>query len=866
VTATTTREVYVTLGAADIMPMNLNTDLDAGTWTDGHRWVEFGGILWRVLEVKDNDSEASGNKTALLLAENSVGNRQFHTTFNAGDNDWSSSDIKAWLNNEECAKNNNDYTTSGFLSRFISDEQDAIVTSNYIYGGSNTGYGTSASSKVFLLSYDDVTNPEYFGNDDSIGENTDRAISASWWLRSPGGIDFDAAFVAAYGIVSAIGYPVDGDYAVRPALKVNLASAIFASKNPLYEATITVEDGLGGKIAGARISFSDASAPDAKFSNSAGVATFLLPNDIYNLTVTKLGYADQTSSITVNENGGQQTITLTAGGDMFETVYFGQYGGNEILWRVLEVIDNDSDNSGNKTALLLADGSVTSRRFDNNSSGNWVSSEIKTWLNGSDSGDFLEQFSPSETGAVVTASYKLGGDYTYGGYGKDTAASSQMFLLSVEEANNPAYFADNAMRSITGGIWWLRSPGENANSAATVNANGTVRAGGSLVGAGSVAIRPAFKLNLSSVIFISAASDGKSDTVGTLSAAEPTTGAGKLTVVDSGQMLEDVVLTGGAGSNMLTFSYNNSTATPGANQYISCVLVDNDSGEVKNYGKLKDLTSGRGDGSVSVPLSDVDDGTYTLKIFSEQANGDNLTDFCSTPVEMMLDVTGGNGEIESVLDGASITLAAPVYGANSTEASVSAAGYSHMSTSWTVTASSAPLTTGDPFAGSTAYTATIRLTSNTGYKFAGTVQTSAITMSDGGTVQSATTNGSNSGNTLTVVVNYPATVLDAPTSLTATPGNGQVALSWTAPADNGGSVITKYQYSASTGADNWQDISGSDPSTTSYAVTGLTNGTTYTFKVRAVNSAGNGTEASTTATPATVPDAPTSLTATPGNG
>ena len=80
-----------------------------------------------------------------------------------------------------------------------------------------------------------------------------------------------------------------------------------------------------------------------------------------------------------------------------------------------------------------------------------------------------------------------------------------------------------------------------------------------------------------------------------------------------------------------------------------------------------------------------------------------------------------------------------------------------------------------------------------------------------------------------------------------------MALSWTAPS-NGGSAITKYQYSASTGADNWQDIPGSGAATTSYTVTGLTNGQSYTFKVRAVNSVGEGAEATATATPAAAAD------------
>ena len=99
---------------------------------------------------------------------------------------------------------------------------------------------------------------------------------------------------------------------------------------------------------------------------------------------------------------------------------------------------------------------------------------------------------------------------------------------------------------------------------------------------------------------------------------------------------------------------------------------------------------------------------------------------------------------------------------------------------------------------------------------------------------------------------------DVPHSLDATPGNRQVMLSWVQPP--GGAEVTHYEYE--------QDLSGTWISTggtaTSHTVTGLTNGQTYTFRVRAVNSAGASaaSTASASVTPATVPGAPTGLGAT----
>ena len=102
---------------------------------------------------------------------------------------------------------------------------------------------------------------------------------------------------------------------------------------------------------------------------------------------------------------------------------------------------------------------------------------------------------------------------------------------------------------------------------------------------------------------------------------------------------------------------------------------------------------------------------------------------------------------------------------------------------------------------------------------------------------------------------------DVPTGLDATPGNGQVRLSWVQPS--GGAEVTHYEYELDLSG-TWISTGGTATSTT---VTGLTNGQTYTFRVRAVNSAGASAASASSAsvTPATVPGAPTNLGATGGD-
>ena len=107
----------------------------------------------------------------------------------------------------------------------------------------------------------------------------------------------------------------------------------------------------------------------------------------------------------------------------------------------------------------------------------------------------------------------------------------------------------------------------------------------------------------------------------------------------------------------------------------------------------------------------------------------------------------------------------------------------------------------------------------------------------------------------------PATVPSAPRNLEGVRGNAEVTLSWDAPDDDGGSAIEDYEYKVDSGG--WVSTGGT---TTTYTVTGLTNGDTYEFRVRAVNDVGPGAEsAPVSIAPATAPSAPLNLEGVRGN-
>ena len=109
------------------------------------------------------------------------------------------------------------------------------------------------------------------------------------------------------------------------------------------------------------------------------------------------------------------------------------------------------------------------------------------------------------------------------------------------------------------------------------------------------------------------------------------------------------------------------------------------------------------------------------------------------------------------------------------------------------------------------------------------------------------------------------------TGVTAARGDRQVRLAWTGPDH---AHLSGWQYRSGTvvGPDttwaSWRTMSGSGASTRDYTVPNRTNGRSYTFRVRALNAAGQGapSEATSAVTPAAVPSAPGNLGAAPGDG
>jgi len=162
--------------------------------------------VWRVLCVKRTNSE----RKALLVSEQILESREFDTNRK---NIWRKCSLNTWLNGEFKIKTLESITDNMLLKPEPDSESD------------------DTDSRVFLLSRAEVKN-YFIDNDDRITrEKIERGNWSAgwWWLRSPGGNDYLAAYVRSGGSIFGGGYVVDCSGGVRPAFWLNLNSEIFES-------------------------------------------------------------------------------------------------------------------------------------------------------------------------------------------------------------------------------------------------------------------------------------------------------------------------------------------------------------------------------------------------------------------------------------------------------------------------------------------------------------------------------------------------------------------------------------------------------------------------------------------------------------
>lgn len=327
-------------------------------------------------------------------------------------------------------------------------------------------------------------------------------------------------------------------------------------------------------------------------------------------------------------------------------IFFGTNGGTPIRWQVL---DADKANDKSTPAMfLLSENLVAKVIFEEEGQSDdgdgqtypneWQHSDAQKWCRdfASNSSNFsaLEQSLMLGIAKTDVAESSL---YDVNWAESRLTTDDKMFFLSVRELAE--YVGDyngapGQWVPFYDGVatWWLRSP-------STVN--GMIHGGyvdGYGVHAGLAFVenkngaRPAFNLDLNSVLFTSAAKNGKPDG-GLQPISDQTGNEWKLTLKDSSrnsftivnvQRIEDAV----------TVYYNGAKA--GANEYVSALIMD-DTGAYTHYGRLAQV--GASAGMATFTLPELAEGSKVY-IFNEQYNGDDKTDYAGDLVELVIPADG----------------------------------------------------------------------------------------------------------------------------------------------------------------------------------------------------------------------------------
>ena len=315
------------------------------------------------------------------------------------------------------------------------------------------------------------------------------------------------------------------------------------------------------------------------------------------------------------------------------TVYFGQnHENNPAAWRVIGY-DGSGVTSTQGDMTLLAAGNMGVVKFaDTIANNKYAPSNLKTAIDA-----LAEKLTTDENAAVKKRTLASG---SYDGENTDCVAGAQVdnavfWPLSIAEAsavNNDLRIADKEHTKWVSSYWWLRSPGSSAYVVAVVKGNGSVSCAGHSLGT-EIGVRPAFKLNLNSVLFASAAVGGKPDG-GLTEVPEYNGSEWKLTLLDSSRNFAVTEKTAD-GYPDDTIMLNYSGATTGANEYISVIIADNNGAQY--YGRVAQPTAESGTVEIKIP-SDLAPGSYTLKVFNEQYNGNYKTDYASDFTDISLTV------------------------------------------------------------------------------------------------------------------------------------------------------------------------------------------------------------------------------------
>ena len=347
----------------------------------------------------------------------------------------------------------------------------------------------------------------------------------------------------------------------------------------------------------------------------------------------------------------------------YNYIYYGTWRDSPIKWRVLDT----KTNTGETGALFLmtdeclyplpGDLYACYIQFNPANKPNrhlWKDSTLQDWFKNTFYSGENSAFTsaeraliPATTQASSVYSYKAPNDPPYFPpmrFQICALEAEHVFAPSIQDIMNADYgFIDSTSRiagpinsSGRGTRYWLRSFEISEQLPFCVGHDASLNGD---YGDNPSAVRPAMNLSTAgnNILFISAAEGGK-PAGGLAEIPEYTGNEWKLTLKDSsrsGFSVTTAEVSTSTKGGTVEISYND--AKTGANEYISALIFD-DVGNVIYYGRSNaSLTEKDGTAQLTIPAGFAE-GTYTLKVFNEQYNGDRKTDLASGFADVTLTV------------------------------------------------------------------------------------------------------------------------------------------------------------------------------------------------------------------------------------
>ncbi len=361
---------------------------------------------------------------------------------------------------------------------------------------------------------------------------------------------------------------------------------------------------------------------------------------------------------------------------------FNNQGSEEpILWRVLDKAG--TENKGNLFLIsdkLYGTGKTGGLQFSSSGNG-YQDSDARRWCKDFESSNLAPwEQSAIQTTTKTDAPYYAATPITQT---KNALLGDRLFLPSAEEISNPTYGFDTAAnrqaRYHTGfSSYWLRSPDSNDSSKAWyVDGTGNIVSDAVTK---NYAARPAFHLDGSQVLYGTAVRNGQfTDALGLQKIQSVQSQDFRLVLKDTSRdfRVTDNSITLQPGESV-TLDYQG--AIVNSSEYISVIVTDQEGTTPLYYGKLAPVQNA--DGQVRFPLpAELLDGTYVLKVFNEQYNGQRKSGKASPFVDVTLNIQT-QSPVETVSD-VHLTIPAPVTGQTPQNAQSNENGYTIEKTTWT---------------------------------------------------------------------------------------------------------------------------------------------------------------------------------------